>query len=74
MLSDSKTLELSYSQDFKCSEDHCSVYVKLNWMFKFKHLKGTIAAFVSNAISGHKISFEIKHTIKHNFRFKLGKS
>ena len=25
-------------------------------------------------ISDHEISFEIKHTIKHNFRLKLGKS
>ena len=26
---------------------------------------------MSNAISDHEMSFEIKHTIKHNFRFKL---
>ena len=43
-------------------------------MFKFEHLKETIAVFISNAISDHEMSFEIKHTIKHNFRLKLGKS
>ena len=48
-------------------------------MFKFKHLEETIAVFtiavlISNAISDHEISFEIKNTIKHNFRLKLGKS
>ena len=43
-------------------------------MFKFEHLKETIAVFISNVISDHEMSFEIKHTIKHNFRFKLGKS
>ena len=32
----------------------------------------TIAVFISNAISDHEMSFEIKHTIKHNFRLKLG--
>ena len=37
-------------------------------------LKENIPVFISNAISGHGISFEIKHTIKHNFRLKLGKS
>ena len=29
---------------------------------------------ILNAISDHEMSFEIKHTIKHNFRFKLAKS
>ena len=50
-------------------------------MFKFEHLKvkfedlkETIAVFISNAISDHEMSFEIKHTIKHNFRLKLEKS
>ena len=43
-------------------------------MFKFKHLQETIAVFISNAISDHEMSFEIKHTIKNNFRLKLGKS
>ena len=41
-------------------------------MFKFEHLKETIAVFISNAISDHETSLEIKHTIKHNFRLKLG--
>ena len=43
-------------------------------MFKFEHLKETIAVFISNAISNHEMSLEIKDTIKHNFRLKLGKS
>ena len=50
-------------------------------MFKFEHLKvkfedlkETIAVFISNAISDHEMSFEIKHTIKHNFRLTLEKS
>ena len=43
-------------------------------MFKFKYLKGTIAVFISNAISDHETNFEIKHTIKHNFRLKLARS
>ena len=43
-------------------------------MFKFKYLKETIAVFISNATSDHETSFEIKHTIKHNLRLKLGKS
>ena len=30
--------------------------------------------FISNAISDHEMSFEIKNTTKHNFRLKLGKS
>ena len=30
--------------------------------------------FISNAISDHEMSFEIKNTVKHNFRLKLGKS
>ena len=42
-------------------------------MFKFEHLKQTVAVFISNAISDHEMSFEIKHAIKHNFRLKLGK-
>ena len=37
-------------------------------MFKFEHLKETIAVLISNAVSGHEMSFEIKHAIKHNFR------
>ena len=41
-------------------------------MLKFKYLKETIAVFISNTISDTKMSFEIKHTIKHNFRLKLG--
>ena len=40
-------------------------------MFEFEYLKVTIAVFISNAISDHEISFEIKHTIKHDFRLKL---
>ena len=32
-------------------------------MFKFKHLKETIAVFISNAISDHEMSFEIKRTL-----------
>ena len=32
-------------------------------MFKFEHLKETIAVFISNAISDHEMSFEIKHTL-----------
>ena len=43
-------------------------------MFKFEHLKETIAVLISNAISDHGMSFEVEHTIKHNFRLKLGKS
>ena len=43
-------------------------------MFKFEYLKETIAVFMSNAISNHEMSFEIKHIIKYNFRLKLGKS
>ena len=43
-------------------------------MFKFKHLKETIALLTSNAIPDHEMSFEIKHTTKHNFRLKFGKS
>ena len=31
-------------------------------MFKFEYLKETIAVFISNAISDHEMSFEIKHT------------
>ena len=31
-------------------------------MFKFEHLKETIAVFISNAIWDHEKSFEIKHT------------
>ena len=42
-------------------------------MFKFEYLKETIAVFISNAILDHEMSFEIKHTIKHNFMLKLGK-
>ena len=34
-------------------------------MFKFEHLEETIAVFISNAISEHEVSFEIKHTMKH---------
>ena len=30
---------------------------------KFEYLKETIAVFISNAISDHEMSFEIKHTI-----------
>ena len=54
--------------------NHRSVYVKLNWMFKFEHLKEIIAVFMSNVISDHEMSFEIKRSIKHNFRLKLDKS
>ena len=43
-------------------------------MLKFEHLKETIGVFISNAISDHEMSAEIKHLIKHNFRLKLGKS
>ena len=43
-------------------------------MFKFGYLKVTTAVFISNAMSDHEMSFEIKHTSKHNFRLKLGKS
>ena len=43
-------------------------------MFKFEHLKETIAVFISKAISDQEMNFEIKHTIKHNFRLKLRKS
>ena len=43
-------------------------------MFKLKHLKETIAVLIPNAISDHEMSFEIRYTIKHNFRLKLGKS
>ena len=43
-------------------------------MFKFEYLKETIAVFISNAISDHEMSFEIKYTIEHNFRLKLGKA
>ena len=42
-------------------------------MFIFEHLKENIAVFISNAMSDHEMSFEIKHTIKHNFRLKLEK-
>ena len=41
-------------------------------MFRFEHLKETITVFISNAISDHEMSFQIKHTIKRNFRLKLG--
>ena len=34
----------------------------------------TIAVLISNAISDHEMSFEIKHAIKQNFWLKLGKS
>ena len=50
---DSKTLELSYSQNL--------------------NVKETISVFISNEISDHEMSVEIKHIIKHNFRLKLGK-
>ena len=40
-------------------------------MLKFEYFKETIAVFMSHPISDHKMSFEIKHTIKHNFRLKL---
>ena len=43
-------------------------------MFKFKYLKETTAVFISNAISDHEMNFEIKHTVKYNFRLKLEKS
>ena len=43
-------------------------------MFKFEHMKETIAVFISNVISDHEMGFEIKHTIKHNFSHKLRKS
>ena len=32
-------------------------------MFRFEHLKETIAVFISNVKSDHEISFEIKDTI-----------
>ena len=35
-----------------------------------EYLKETIAVFISNAILDHEMNFEIKHTIKHNFRLK----
>ena len=50
---DSKTLELSYSQDL--------------------NVKETISVFISNEISDHEMSVEIKHIIKHSFRLELGK-
>ena len=37
-------------------------------MFKFEYLKETITVFMSNAISDHEMSFEIKPVMKHNFR------
>ena len=40
-------------------------------MFKFEYLKDTIAVFISNAISDYEMGFQIKHTIKRNFRLKL---
>ena len=43
-------------------------------MFKFEYLKETNAVFITKAISDHEMNFEIKHTIKHNFRLKLEKS
>ena len=43
-------------------------------MFKFEYLKEIIAVFIPKAISDHEMSFEIKHTNKHDFRLKLGKS
>ena len=43
-------------------------------MFKFEHLKETTAVFTSNEIADHEMSFEIKHTMKHNFGLKFGKS
>ena len=43
-------------------------------MFKFEHLNETIAVFILNAITHHEMTFEIKHSIKHNFRLKMGKS
>ena len=43
-------------------------------MFKFEYLKDTIAVFISTAISDLEFGFEIKHTMKDNFRLKLGKS
>ena len=36
--------------------------------------KVAVSVFISNAKSDHKIKFEIKRTIKHNFMVKLGKS
>ena len=43
-------------------------------MLTFENLKEAIAGFISTAISDHKMNFEIKHTFKHNFRIKSGKS
>ena len=59
---------------FRMLRDHYSVHVKLNWMFKLEHLKETIAVFISNATWDHEMSFEIKHSIKQNFRLKLENS
>ena len=41
-------------------------------MIKFEYLKEIIAVFLSNAISDHEMSFEIKHTIK-VFQAQIGK-
>ena len=43
-------------------------------MLKFENLKEAIAVVISKAISDHKMNFEIKHTFKHRFRLKSGKS
>ena len=42
-------------------------------MFKFEYLQGTIAVFISNAISDHDMSFKIKHAIKLKFQAQIGK-
>ena len=51
---------------------HCSCQTQLN--VQIRTFKRDHAVFISNTVSGHEINFEIKHTIKHNFRLKLGKS
>ena len=50
----------------------CSCQTQQN--VQIRTFKETIAVFISNAISDHEMNFETKHTIKNDFRFKLGKS
>ena len=50
----------------------CSCQTQRN--LQIQTFKEAIAVLISNAISDHEIRFEIKHTIKHNFKLKLGKS
>ena len=64
----------SISSQIKCKEyyhtNKFSQTLKLSY-YKILNVKETITMFRSNTISDHEMSFEIKHTIKHNFRLKI---